>query len=156
MDEAWDLEWIFGAQGSRSSIITIYVTEHPLPSPHLLKMQGEAWEGGRKLASNLPKQASPPSHWGLQVRFLFPTPDSYKAMIPEWLNKDKDPRLFLSPAQLSPPSYVEGPILSVPLPALVHKFSSCSRNPSLAQVVLLDHTDHSGVYKQSGSGVCSQ
>lgn len=87
-----DLGWIFGAQGSRSSIITIYVTEHPLPSPHLLKMQGEAWEGGRKLASNLPKRASPPPYWGLQVRFLFPTPDSYKAMIPEWLNKDKDPR----------------------------------------------------------------
>lgn len=117
-----DLGWIFGAQGSRSSIITIYVTEHSLPSPHLLKMQGEAWEGGRKLASNLPKQASPPPHWGLQVRFLFPTPDSYKAMIPEWLNKDKDPpprrKPVPVPSSAKPPFLYGGSHSFCPTPCL--------------------------------------
>lgn len=64
------------------SIITSSASEQPLPSPHLLKMQGEVWEGSRKLASNIPKQASPLSHWGLQVRIPFSTTESYKAMIP--------------------------------------------------------------------------
>lgn len=55
-----DLGWICGTQETPASTISISASEHPLPSPHLPKMQGEVWEGSRKMASSIPKLASSP------------------------------------------------------------------------------------------------
>lgn len=55
----------------------------PQSTPHLLKEQGEDWEGSKMPASNIPKQAGPSPHWGLQARILFLysisfNPESYR------------------------------------------------------------------------------